>query len=229
MIMTVCGEDSVSSREYVYRLKQEYKDKQYDVMSVKVKDLIELLKGESYSSSLFDLPTVYFIEQLSGYLARNKSKEAQQPLDAISTNSNVTIINWEADKPARDLRSKLLGTIKEFKPASSVFALLETCYPGNLQSFITTLQSVVEHQDELFVFTMLSRHIRLLIKASSRVLPADLPSWQKGKLIGQSSKWDTKKLIQFYEGMIRIDRSLKTSSNTHGLMKSIELLSCYFL
>ena len=227
--MTICGEDSAASREYVYKLKKEYRDKQHNVLSVKVKELTELLKSEAHASSLFKLSTTYFTEQLSSYLAKNKTKEAQQPFEEGLTNESVIIINWEADKPARDLRSRLLGTIKEFKPASSVFTLLDACYPGNLHTFVKTLQSVVTHQDELFVFTMLSRHIRLLIRAGARTLPNDTPSWQKSKLISQASKWEPNKLISFYEGLMRIDRSLKTSTNTHGITKSVQLLSCYFL
>jgi hypothetical protein len=54
-------------------------------------------------------------------------------------------------------------------------------------------------------------------------------SWQAGKLSKQASYWKEGKLEAFYDGLARIDVSIKTSSNIHGLGKSLDILFCYFL
>lgn len=229
MLITVCGEDTIASRNYVNTLKQQYKSKEYEIKNIPSKEVLEVIKSGANSLSLFEQKRVFFIEGFNTYISRIKDKNVLKGIEEISTNKDIEIVNWEEGKSSRDIKTKLLGTVKEFKPDKSIFSLLDTCYPGNLQTFIQVLNQVTETQDEGFAYAMLCKHIRTLILAGSDAVPSSVPSWQKYKLIGQAKKWDLEKLTSFYDGLAKIDVSLKTSNNIYGIKKSLELLACYYL
>ena len=229
MLITVCGEDSIASRNYVNTLKQEYKKKEYEIKHIPAREILDVIKSGANSISLFEQRRVFFIESLNTYISSIKDKAVIKEIEELATNKNIDILNWEDGKSSRDIKAKLLGTIKEFKPDKSVFNLLDACIPGNLTHFITILNQVTETQDEGFAYAMLCKHIRTLILAGSDSLPSSVPSWQKYKLIGQAKKWDLEKLVSFYDGLAKVDVSLKTSNNIHGVKNSLELLACYYL
>lgn len=229
MLLTVCGEDTAASRNYINSLKNEYKKKEYDIVSIAAKDIEEQYKNDLNAGSLFSLKKVLFLDNLSQYAARKRDKTFLEMMNDIQVNNELDVINWEGNKTARDLSAKVYGTIKEFKPNENIFSLLEACYPTNFPRFIAALRAVASYQDEGFIFAMLCKHIRSLILASANALPSSVMAWQKTKLTAQAKKWDEKKLIAFYEGLTRIDSGLKTSSNVYGITSSIELLICYFM
>lgn len=229
MLLTVCGEDTGASRNYISQLKQEYKKKDYEILNIAAKDIEEQYKNDMSAGTLFSLKKVLFLDNLSQYAARKRDKIFLEMMAAIQSDKELDVINWEGNKTARDLNAKVYGTIKEFKPSESIFSLLEACYPGNFPQFIAALHSVSTYQEEGFIFAMLCKHIRSLILASANALPATVMAWQKSKLTAQANRWNEKKLIAFYEGLARIDAGLKTSSNVYGLTASIELLICYFM
>ncbi len=140
---------------------------------------------------------------------------------------STTIIDWE-EKSGREIKLKP-SEIKEFKLSNTVFQLQEACYPGNLKTFIKSLNTVSETQDEGFIFTMLSRHIRTLLLTKTDQLPTSVPFWMKKKFLDQTNRWSLEGLLGFYEGIARLDSSIKTSNNLYGIKGSLELLSCYYL
>lgn len=229
MLLTVCGEDVISAREYLVKLKNDYKAKEFILQSISPKDIEENYKNDMSSTGLFAQNKAYFVDGLNSYIAKLKSAPVLEILKKIADDPNIHLINWEEGKSSRDIKVKLLGTVKEFKPEKSIFTLLDTCYPQNLQTFIRTLNSVASTQDEGFIFAMLTRHVRTLILAHIGHLPATVQAWQRGKLTSQAKRWDIDKLVSFYEGLAKIDYGLKTSTNIYGYQKSIELLACYFL
>lgn len=229
MLITVCGEDSTASRNYIHTLKQDYRKKDYDIVNTPSREILDVMKTGSHSLSLFEQKRVFFTEGINTYIPRIRDKSTLKEIEQLSVNKEIEIINWEEGKSSRDLKTKLLGIIKEFKPDKTIFSLLDACYPSNLQAFVSTLNQVAGTQDEGFVYAMLCKHIRTLILAGSDALPASIPSWQRYKLVGQAKKWNLDKLVSFYEGLAKIDVSLKTSSNIYGIKKSLELLACYYL
>jgi hypothetical protein len=54
-------------------------------------------------------------------------------------------------------------------------------------------------------------------------------SWQIGKLANQAKYWKEENLINFYQGLHRIDINSKTGGTPFTVKKSLEILACYYL
>jgi len=223
MITIVCGEDSVSSRNYFSLLKKEYRQKEYEIKTLSADQIIspKLLNEENLS--LFTNKVVYFTENL--YLKKTKT------INDIFNNKKITLFDWENGLSGRDIRlSKSIQVkIKEFKPSENIFKLLDSCFPDNRKNFLRILQLISDSTDNFFVFLMLIKHIRKLIIIKTGKKPSKLADWQIYKLKTQAASWKTENLINFYEALQRIDAMTKTSRNPYSLLKSLDILSVYFL
>lgn len=231
MLTIIAGEDTVVSRQKLQELREQYKKKGYSIDQVPVVEIPELLKNAEGVTNLFGQASVYIVENVSSkYKGRAKTpfKEAVQEL---AKSQSIHLIDWEDGKSAYDLSSlkKIATTFYEAKPAKNIFELLDACYPGNLTQFLQALEIVNQSQDIGFIYALLYKHIRKLILTAEGIADSKTPPWQRGKLTYQAQKWDKNKLIKFYEGLARIDISMKTSSTTYNLRESIELLVCYYL
>ena len=231
MLTIIAGEDSITSRQKLQELKEQYKQKGYSIEAVSVSDIPDLLKNADGVTNLFGQEAIYVTENASSkYKGRTKTpyKEAIQ---LIAKSTSIHLIDWESGKSAYDLSSfkKIATSFYEAKPAKNIFELLDACYPGNLVEFLKALAVVNATQDIGFIYILLCRHVRKLYLAAEGISDMKTPPWQRGKLTFQAKKWDPKKLMKFYEGLARIDVSMKTSSTPYDLKESIELLVCYYL
>lgn len=229
MLQIICGEDSAASRNYFHQLKSEYKKKGYEIKLVPASDVEELPKWILESPSLFAPQTLYVTENLIRKLKQKKSKELYSRVDEAAASGDVIWIDWENDLGARDITTLKHHKVKEFKPSESIFGYLEKCYPGNLKGFVESGDKLLDTVEEGFIFAMLSKHIRTLLLIQNNATPKTVQAWQAGKLRSQASRWKPEKLVSFYAGLARIDVSLKTSSNMHGIKKSVDILACYYL
>jgi hypothetical protein len=223
MITIVCGEDSISSRNYFTLLKKQYQQKEYETKTLSPGQITspKLLNEENLS--LFTNKTIYFSENL--YLKKTKT------ISDILANKKITLIDWEDGLSGRDIR---LGKnsqvkIKEFKPSENIFKLLDSCYPTNRKNFLQLLHSLSNRADNFFVFLMFIKHIRKLIIIKTGKKPSKLADWQIYKLKTQTASWKTENLVNFYEALQRIDVMTKTSRNPYSLLESLDILSVYFL
>ena len=233
MITIFCGEDTVSARGEYIKLIDEYKKKNIEIISLPPASVGDIQKGLADSLSLFTSQKIFCTEQLERYSFKKSSKAKKdavyEALVSLSTDKAVQLIDFEEGKQGRQLKLKDLATVKEFKPSTTIFKLLDECYPKNKLVFIQSLRTVCETQDEMFLFVMLFRHVRNLVLALADASSAKLPPWQKYKIIGQAKKWEKQQLLNYYSGLIKIEISSKTSSNPYGLAKSLEILACHYL
>lgn len=227
MLTIVCGEDTIVSRQYFQKLKDQYKSKGYEVCLIQKADPETLRIQTSETNSLFSEKRVFFSEHLVKFLKRSKSKEVLAQIQTIMK-SDIEWIDWE-QYSAREISNPKGATIKELKPSSSIFKLLDECYPGNLKQFMNDMNAVLESQEDGFIYAMLCKHIRSLVLAKADGLSTATSPWQKSKLSSQARLWTDDKLIAFYEGLARIDISVKTSSSPYGIKKSLDILACYLL
>ncbi len=215
MLTIICGENTVGSRDYFNQLKLYYQNKGYDIQIVSPQDLVQISTLQASSPTLFGQKIVYFTENLL-----TKVKEKKLP-EAI-------IIDWE-EKSLYELKIPKGAKTKEFKPEASIFKLLDACYPGNLKGFLNILHQLLIDKDGSFVLNMLAKHIRnlLLVKMGEEI--KNLKLWQLNKLKNQARYWPMEKIINFYDALYRIDLSIKTSSTSFDVGKSLDILACYFL
>ncbi len=229
MLTIICGEDSISSRNYFTDQQKILSEKEFSIVNIDYHQVLELDETGASESSLFTTKRAYFTNSLNKKVFKKMSERNEKKIKAIITSKEIQVFDWEEETSARDLKSIKGVIVREFKPSQNIFKLLDACYPGNLKIFITTLNTISESTEDIFVFIMLARHMRnILITKLGEKLPK-LMSWQIAKLSNQAKYWKLENLINFYQGLHRIDVNSKTSRTPFSVKKSLEILVCYYL
>lgn len=229
MLTIICGEDSISSRNYFTDQQKLLKEKDFEIVNVDYHQVLDLDETGSSESSLFTSKRAYFTNSLNKKVFKKMSERNEKKIKAIIFSKEVQVFDWEEEISARDLKSIKGIIIKEFKPNQNIFKLLDSCYPGNLKTFISTLNIVSESTEDIFIFIMLARHMRnILITKMGEKVPK-LMSWQIAKLSNQAKYWKLENLINFYQGLHRIDVNSKTGGTPFTVKKSLDILACYYL
>jgi len=229
MLTIICGEDSITSRNYFVDQQKLLKEKDFEIVNVDYHQVLELDETGSSESSLFTTKRAYFTNSLNKKVFKKISERNEKKIKGLIASKEIQIFDWEEETSARDLKSIKEIVIKELKPSQTIFKLLDSCYPGNLKTFISTLSTVSESTEDIFIFIMLARHLRnILITKMGEKIPK-LMSWQIGKLANQAKYWDEKNLINFYQGLHRIDVNSKTNGTPFSVKKSLDILACYYL
>lgn len=227
MLTIICGEDAVASRQYFYDSLEAYRKKGTGITAIEAGDLTEL--PHRSGAGLFISETVYTIENLNRSIARKGSKHTLETLQKIANSKTVHLIDWENFISSRELKIGKSGTVKEFKPSNTVFKLLDACYPGNAEYFLTVLHKITDVKNEMFVYLMLVRHMRTVFLTKMTGVPRAASPWQRSKLAAAAKQWDSAKLTGFYQRLLTIDTTLKTGRNFYGIQKSLDILACYYL
>ncbi len=229
MLTIICGEDSVSSRDYLLQLQKDYKSKDFEIVRLGPDELEQSVLNLSSRLSLFGQKRVFVTENLNKKISKKTNLKLVKLLEKISKNTAIELIDWEDGVSQRELKTGKLGKTKEFKPIQNIWQLLDSCYPANMPKFILLLNRLATSKNEMFIFIMLARHIRnLLLLKSGAGLPL-LQPWQRAKLASQAKSWQEKELVLFYDKLIGIDIATKTGRNSYGLKDSIEVLACYYI
>jgi len=229
MLTIICGEDSISSRNYFLEQQKIFAEKGYEIVNVDYRLVLELDESEASSASLFSQKRIYFTSNLNKKVLKKLNVKTEKKIKDIINSKIIQLFDWEEETSSRDLKSIKGIVIKELKPSQTIFKLLDSCYPGNLKQFITILQTISQSSKDVFIFIMLARHMRnILITKLGERLPK-LMSWQVTKLANQAKHWKLENLINFYQGLHRIDVNAKTSNSPYSIKKSLDILVCYYL
>ena len=231
MLTVIAGEDIVASRKKLLEIKTDYVSKNYNPVSLALSDILENIRTDEQEVNLFGDSSVYFIENLSKKYNGRQKNVFKDSIVEFSKNKNIALIDWEAGKSAYDISGlkRIATTFIEYKPSKSIFEVLDSCYPKNLKIFIKSYRELTLTQDEMFIFTMLVKHIRNLILAKVAALPPTIKPWQRSKLTQQSALWTEENLVSFYDGLAKIDIALKTGTSSYTIGQSLELLLCYYV
>jgi DNA polymerase III delta subunit len=229
MLTIICGEDSIASRNYFVDQEKLFREKNFEIVSLDDKQVLELDDDQASSSSLFDQKRIYFTSGLNKKVLKKLNQKTEKIFKKIVASKVIQLFNWEEDTTSRELKSIKGVIIKEFKPNQTIFKLLDSCYPGNLKNFMSSLKILSESTEDIFIFIMLARHIRnILITKLGERLPK-LMSWQIYKLSNQAKFWQLENLINFYQGLHRIDVNAKTGGTPYSVKESLEILACFYL
>jgi hypothetical protein len=226
MINIILGDDVGESRNEFIKLKEDYKNKGYEIYLLNQFNLLELDKWLYHSESLFSKKKVFFAENL---LSQKENKSLLKNYDTLD--KEVDFIFWEEkleEKVARRIfkHAKILS----FKLPYNIFKFLDSIYPVNLKMVINYLNSLSGTVDENIILYMLGRRIRDLILIKNNLKPEKkLADWQVFRLKNQAKNWTNDQLISFYDSLYRIETSVKTSKNYYPIKKSLDILFCYYL
>ena len=229
MLTIICGEDSVSSRNHFLDQQKIFAEKGYKIVNVDYRLVLELDESEASSASLFTQKRVFFTSSLNKKVLKKLNSKTERKIKEIIISKEIQVFDWEEETSARDLKSIKGIVIKELKPSQTIFKLLNFCYPGNLKQFISSLKTISESTEDIFIFIMLARHMRniLITKLGERL--SKLQSWQIAKLSNQAKYWKQENLINFYQGLHRIDVNSKTNGTPYSVKEALEILACYYL
>ena len=229
MIHILLGEDSSLSRQSWVNIKKEFLKKNVLVSIIEsVEDLTQISSGYTVQS-LFNKKQVYFCENLFSKKIKTTNKKALFSIKTIQ-DLNIDIYDWEDGIPKwrfklpKDIKAKIV----EFKPPHSIFKLLDSMYPSNLNKFINILSSI--DKDENFIFNMIVKRTRqlLMIKLASQSLK-NIQPWQIIKLKKQASLWNSRALIEFYNGLFKIEKRVRTNTTPYNLKESLEIITSHYL
>ncbi len=228
MITIICGEDTTSSRTYFLDLSRKYKEQKYNIQYVTYTELSLVLEHAQFATNLFDQKQIFTIHNLNKSISA-RSGAAISYLEQIAKDDTIELIDWEDGTTARHLKFAHLAKVKEFKPSSNIFKLADSCYPGNLRVFVTTLSELAKPGEDMLIYVVLMRHIRNVLLAALGDPLSKLQSWQKAKVYNQAKLWKQDALIAFYDALLRIDISLKSGKNIYGIKNSLDIAACYYL
>lgn len=227
MFLLVCGEDTVAARNYIHKLKTEYRSNNARIFEPSAAELEDFIRSES-NTTLFGEPVVYLTQGLLPYWGKQKKKISEQ-IQALQTHPAVTVIDWEPERSLYDLKLKAAPYAKEFKPAASLFDIQDLCAPGCREQFIASLRILVEIHDPFLIFSLLQKRIRILLLIKTGQSTGNIAPFMKAKAARQARMWSIEKLAAFYTGLARIDHGVKSSSAPLSLAKSLEVLAAYYL
>lgn len=229
MLTIICGEDSKASRNYFFEQKRIARDNEYEIYDIDAKSITEILNWLSDAPSLFSQKKVFFTQSLNKSISKKLNPKFIETVEKIIKDPEIDLFDWEQDVPGRYLKVSKGATVKEFKPSNSIFKLQDYCYPGNIKVFLDSLHELSGNTDDIFTFIMLSRHIRNLMLVKLGKTPPGMFSWAAAKLKNQAAKWETDKLVSFYDNLHKIDVSLKTGSMPYSLSSALDILASYYL
>lgn len=179
------------------------------------------LESSLGTSSLFSTESIV-IENL---LSRLRSKDKDACLDLLAQYSgDKNIYLWDKKEVTKPNLTKL-GKAKVSRSAAptSLFALLESLYPGNAESSLKLLHETVQGSEDIIAFTMIARQISYLIMIKSATSPKFAP-WQLGKLRSQAEKWEDKQLETFLSSLLKIDFAIKTGATKLSYTDHLDIL-----
>lgn len=229
MLTIICGEDSIASRNYFTDQQKLLKERDFEIVNVDYHQVLELDETGGSESSLFALKRAYFTQSLNKKVFKKMSDRNEKKIKAIIASKEIQVFDWEEETSSRDLKSIKGIIIKEFKPSQNIFKLLDSCYPGNLKTFVNSLNTLSESTEDIFIFIMLARHMRNILSVKMGEKIPKLMSWQIAKLSNQAKYWKLENLINFYQGLHRIDVNSKTNGTPFSVKKALDILTCYYL
>ena len=163
MLTIICGENSISSRNYFLDQQKIFAEKGFEIADIDVKQVLELDDSQASSVSLFSQKRVYFTTSLNKKILKKLNFKSEKKIKDIINSKVIQLFDWEEETSSRDLKSIKGIVIKELKPSQTIFKLLDACYPGNLKQFIFILKTISESTEDIFIFIMLARHMRNIL------------------------------------------------------------------
>lgn len=225
MLQIILGNNITESREQFVKFKQDYKTQGYETIELNEENIFQLNKWLYQADFLFSLKKAFFGENL---LSKKPHREILKKYDK---KENVDFILWEKDLEEKSVKTSFKNArIYNHKLPYSIFKFLDGVYPGNLTAAFNYLKQISRNVEENIILFMLQRRIRDLVLIKNNLKPEKkLADWQIFRLRSQTTKWNSDRLIEFYDALYRIEAGIKTNTTHYSIQKSLDILFCYYL
>lgn len=226
MLHIILGDDNVESRKKFIGLKEEYKKKQYDIITLNSYTIGEMDKWLYQSIGLFGPKKAFFGENL---LSKKENKELLKKYDTSDADINIFI--WEESLEDRFIKYIFKNaTLHISKLPYTIFKLLDAIYPSNRREALFLLDTISKTINEHMILVMIQKRMRELLLIKSDLKPdKKLADWQIKRLKMHAAKWDEKKLALFYDSLYRVEVFSKTNGRYYSVKKTLDIVLFYFL
>lgn len=230
MLTIIHGSDTAASRKYFNDQKQHIENSiTLEADAVTITDLMQILEG----GGLFGENKYIFIEQF--ITKKKKSTDFKTIATYLSEKSQEnTIVLWEGKElePAH-IKSIKNATTKIFKLPQTLFQLLDAIKPGNSTRLISLFHQTIDNAEPEMVFSMLTRHFRILLALSEkntdnpidevqRMKANPNQQWILTKMSRQAAQFTPEHLEKLYRELFLIEVGQKTGSLSTNIVTAID-------
>ena len=207
-MIIVHGEDTKKSYSFLSELTYGYKEKGFSVLSYDASELdITSLEQKLIPLDLFGRQNLLVISQIFSGV---KSKQKESLKKTLQFYQDKPIILYEQKEiTSASLKAFSSSQIESFKIPPAIFKFLESLTPGSESSVSLYSDLLSQGLEPEFVFAMIVRQIRLLLKA--KVAPQDIKihPFAKKKLLYQVQKFGLSQLVALHHSLYGIDKQIK--------------------
>lgn len=218
------GDYQLKSRARLNELIDQAKEKGQEIVRLDGKkidqtDLVQALR----SLSFFGSDRLVVIDNL---FSRPQSRHKKALIGLLKQNPDQQVILWEAKKiDGRKLTAlKKFVDIQEFKTPATIFKFLDSFQPKTKKEALSFLHQILVSEAPELAFFLLSRRLRDLVIAKTAKQDLAGAPWQKARLYKQADNFEEKQLIDIYQKLLKMDRSIKTGQALLGLSDQLDLL-----
>ena len=223
MFYIYCGDNSVESRRAYADHKQKV-GTNTELIELTVNNLVELNNWLYAAQALFSKKKAFYGEDLLS------KKEEREFLKQFEDKPETDFLLWEEEMSDRDVKRYFAKScLMVSKLPANIFTLLDSIFPGNLKKALFELSSVVSSVEENILLFMLERRIRELITLKLGIEMPKKQAWQTARLKSQGAKWPEKSLMNFYDGLYRIEANIKSGQTPLPIKKLLDILFIYYL
>lgn len=226
MMYILHGDDIISSRNELYRIKQQFIDSEIIILNGKTVSLTDLIQA-SQSLSLIKENRLVIVENLLTQKL-NVTKNSHKPLIYWLNNihNSIHIIFWEEKELAKKQLSIFSPKVRIslFRIKKQIFNFLDSIKPDNTKNTLQQFNESLLYYAPEIIMVMLVRQLRylIMIKDLGRQI-TDLTSWQISKLYQQSQYFTMKQLLILYRLLYEIDVKIKFGQSTFNLSQELKL------
>lgn len=199
-VTVLYGDNITASRDRLIKIIAEVKKRGWEV-----------LREPTVTDSLFSANRLFVIEDASKLTAKDLT-------------SDMNLLIWQKGSVPAKLKKILPKNSKyeEFKLPQKLWLFLESLYPGNAKQALELLNEITATEAVEFVFAMIARQMRdlywVLVSPGSMLIP----TWRRGKLKDQATKYELASLNELISKLAQLDMEAKTGQV--NLAPSLDLL-----
>src|SRR3990167_1788785 len=105
MLTIICGEDSIASRNYFLEQEKILREKDFEIINIDYRQVLELDESQASSASLFSQKRVYFTSNLNKKVLKKLNVKTERKIKEIIASIGIQLFNWEEETTSRDLKS----------------------------------------------------------------------------------------------------------------------------